>query len=301
MPEMQLQPVPNGGWDDRVHLFQLGRLVTTFAIVSQRYVVLLDTLINTATATQLLHEIKPLLGDRQLLVINTHADWDHCWGNAVFAGPEALHPAPIIAHRLCRERLLSGEAQAKLHLKRTEDPATFGDVRLEPPTLAFDGSFTIDGGDLTFELVHTPGHQPDHIAVWLPEIRALFVGDAAEVPMPYIANPHTLPELRATLQKLHEFRAQTVFYCHARGHASPSVIADNIAYFDRLEGQIRAALRAERVPEDLDDIPDAPGLIAFPFADVPNVAGLEADETAAFAAMHDHAIRAAITYFRAGA
>src|SRR5690348_3825626 len=53
---------------------------------------------------------------RPVIVVNTHADWDHFWGNAAFPG------APIVGHRLCRERILSPEATAVEKLK-AENPA----------------------------------------------------------------------------------------------------------------------------------------------------------------------------------
>ena len=91
-----------------------GTLVDTFIVVSERYVVLIDTLINRRTAEALLEIARPHLAGRQLLAVNTHADWDHAWGNHVFAGPSALLPAPIIASRRCAERLRSEAAQRKL-------------------------------------------------------------------------------------------------------------------------------------------------------------------------------------------
>lgn len=294
-PEMHTEIVPNGGWDDRIHLFRLGRLVTCFAIACERYVVLLDTLINPPTARELHAALRPLLADRQLLVVNTHADWDHCWGNSVFAAASA----PIIAHRICRERLLSDAARAELHEMQAQAPATFADVQLQPPTLTFDGAFTIDGGDLTFVFVPTPGHQPDHLSIWIPEIRTLFAGDAAEAPLPYIADPLTIPELRSSLAHLLAFDAQTVLYCHAPGHDTNAVIRDNIAYFDRLEQQARAALHENRVPTMLAAATDVAALIDMPFADAPGYATGAPDEQAAFKAAHAHAARAMIAFLRA--
>src|SRR5215212_7165877 len=106
--------VPNQGWDARILVCRCGTLVDTFIVVSERYVVLIDTLINARTAEVLLEIARPYLDGRQLLVVNTHADWDHAWGNHVFAGPRALVHAPIIASRVCAERLRSEQARQKL-------------------------------------------------------------------------------------------------------------------------------------------------------------------------------------------
>lgn len=297
-PEMHTTEIPNAGWDRRIRLFHLRRLVTSFVIESERYVVVLDTLINPQTATELLNFVQPALNGRQLLVINTHADWDHCWGNSIFAGPHALHPAPIIAHKICRERVWSDESRAELAEMQQQSPRTFDDVQLQPPTITFDGECTIDGGDLTFVLAHTPGHQPDHVSVWLPELRTVFAGDAAEMPLPYVTNPFTLPELRASLAKLRALDATTALYCHARGHYTTDVIHNNIAYFDTLERQVRAALDAGRLPDQLDDSTDIATLIDFPFERVPGYEALDVDEQQAYRSTHQLAARAMASYVR---
>src|SRR5262249_10917225 len=106
--------IPNQGWDSRILVCRCGTLVDTFVVVTERYVVLIDTLINGPTAAALLEIARPHLPGRQLLAVNTHADWDHAWGNQLFAGPHAAHPAPIVASRRCAERLRSEEARRKL-------------------------------------------------------------------------------------------------------------------------------------------------------------------------------------------
>src|SRR5205085_7958804 len=111
----EVQLVANQGWDDRVLVCRCGTTVDSFIVASARYVVLVDTLINPQTAAALLGLARERLASgRQLLVVNTHADWDHCWGNQLFAGLAAAHPAPIIASRRCGERLRSAEARQVL-------------------------------------------------------------------------------------------------------------------------------------------------------------------------------------------
>src|SRR5262245_1423023 len=156
--------IPNQGWDARILVCRCGTLVDTFIVVSERYVVLIDTLINTRTAEALLEIARAHLANRQLLAINTHADWDHAWGNNVFAGPGAPVPAPIIASRICAERLRSEQAREKLAELRADEPGRFDDVLLTPPDVLFEQHLAIDGGDLTLELFATPGHKPDHIS-----------------------------------------------------------------------------------------------------------------------------------------
>jgi glyoxylase-like metal-dependent hydrolase (beta-lactamase superfamily II) len=295
-----LQQVPNGGWDERIHVFQYQRVVTAFAVVSTRYVVLIDTLLNPALAGMMVAAVQHhLAAGRQLLVINTHADWDHAWGNAAFVGPTARYPAPVIGHRLCRQRLLSQEAQVTLAQKQTEEPQLYSAVQLTPPTWTFSGSLIIDGGDLSFELLPTPGHTPDHIAILVPEIGTIFAGDAAEAPLPFVGLPDELPQLRASLRRMLALQPATVLYCHAPGSHSPGVIHANIAYFDQIEERVVAALAADQVPALIDDTTDVEALIDYPFDDLAGIAALDEHDRAFYRSAHHQAIRAMLAHLQA--
>lgn len=242
----------NQGWDKRLLVCANGRLVQTFIIVTRRYLVLLDTLINATTGRAMLDHARPHLAGRQLLVINSHADYDHCWGNQLFAGPQAEHNAPIIATEGCREQLRDPEAVRYLHEMQTAEPKIFNEVVLTPPTFTFNGRFTIDGGDLTLQLIPTPGHTPDQIAVYIPEISTLLATDGAELPYPLARTAAALPQMRASLQQMADLQAQTVLYCHAPVTIGPQLLHHNIAYFDQIEAACRKAIDRgmSTIPED---------------------------------------------------
>src|SRR5215472_6316693 len=93
--------------DPRIRLFRAEQEVDCFVLVTQRYIILVDTMATPELAREMVQAVQPLLKDRQLLVINTHADYDHCWGNSVFASPSGLFPAPIIGHEQMLKRLRS--------------------------------------------------------------------------------------------------------------------------------------------------------------------------------------------------
>ena len=291
--------VPNAGWDQRILVFQCGELVTAFAVFTKRYVILIDTLVNASTARYMVETIQDAVtANRQLLVINTHADWDHCWGNSIFVGVDAVVPAPIIGHRLCRERLISDAARQTLRAKQQQNPELYADVRLVPPTVTFDELLTIDGDDLQLELIHLPGHTPDHIAVHIPALNTVFPGDSAELPLPFVDTAETLPQLRASLIRLRELHAATALYCHAPGISSPEVIDANIAYFDTLEQRCRHALTAAVVPCNLDQVRDIEALIGYELSDVPGYSRLEPDAAAFYRDAHHQAARAMLRYLQ---
>lgn len=243
----RVDAVPQGNWDPRIRLFANDDLVQIAVVITARYVVLVDTLINPATAHAVMRAIEPDLAGRQLLVINTHADYDHAWGNQLFAGPDARYPAPIIAHRHCAARLTAIETQIFLQGAQRREPAIFADVVLTPPTVLFDMALTIDGGDLSLELHHTPGHTADHAAIYLPQIQTLLAGDAAELPFPAAEDPRDLPVMRASIAQLAALRPAHTLYCHAPNDYGPRLLADNLDYFDQIENACRAAVE-EGVP-----------------------------------------------------
>ncbi|MFQ5400473.1 MAG: MBL fold metallo-hydrolase [Anaerolineae bacterium] len=243
-----VQLVENDGWDERILVCRNGQLVDTFIVVTERYVVVVDTMINPETAVSLLAHARPFLNDgRQLLVINTHADYDHAWGNQIFAGAEALHPAPTIGSRLSLPLFRDPDVVALLEEFQGQEPSIFGDVVLTPPTILVDERLLIDGGDLTLELFATPGHTPDHLSLYIPEISTLLAADAAELPFPFARAVACLPHMRKSLARLAAFNADVALYCHAPVTTGPQLLHDNIAYFDLLERKCRAAL-AQGVP-----------------------------------------------------
>lgn len=262
---------PNEGWDPRLRVFRAGDEVDTFALVTQRYVVLVDTMATPQLAAGILDAVRPDLAGRRLLVVNTHADYDHCWGNAVFAAPDGAHPAPIIAHELARARLRSEEARDEL-AERQRRSARFAGVGLVEPTIAFAAGLRLYGGDLTLELLPAPGHTEDHVAVWVSELRLLLAGDAAEAPFPYVSRPETLPMLRATLRRLRALDPALVLPCHG-GTTDPALLDRNGAFFDALERRVRDARDDGRVPADWREREELPDLLGLPLAEVLRLAG----------------------------
>jgi glyoxylase-like metal-dependent hydrolase (beta-lactamase superfamily II) len=291
----ELRVVPNAGWDRRILVVRCGNLVDVFVIVTERYVVLVDTLINPQTAAELLRIAEPHLAGRQLLAVDTHSHWDHAWGNQLFAGPGARHPAPIIATRRCAELLRSPAAQQKLAQKRAEEPQRFGDVELVAPTLLFEERLVIDGGDLALELFATPGHASDHIAIYIPQIRTLLPGDAAELPFPFVESAATFPALRDSLARMAALDPAVALYCHAPETSGPALLHRNIAYFDELERRCRAALAggvSARPPTEAD----VEALIGFPFAEAIPAGYAEQDLAGFYRPGHQAAIRAMLEY-----
>ena len=256
--------VPSRGWDARVRVFFSRDEVETFVLTTQRYLIVVDSGTTPAVSAAIMDLVKTDAPGRRLLVVNTHADYDHAWGNATFAD-DGPFPTPIIATRLARERLLGQESRDRLERMRQQDE-TLTEVKLVAPTLTFDGDFEIDGGDLTVQLLATPGHTPDHVSIWIPELRLVLAGDAAEFPFPWIDTPDAMPLLRESLRRLVALEPFMVLPCHGET-TTPDLLTNNLAYFDELERRIINAPELPELPEDWASSDELPNLIGFPYED----------------------------------
>jgi glyoxylase-like metal-dependent hydrolase (beta-lactamase superfamily II) len=284
--------IPDDGWDPRLRVFRAGDEVDTTALVTARYVVVVDTMSTPALAADILELVRPDLAGRDLLVVNTHADYDHAWGNSVFA-PDGAYPAPIIGHELTRARLTGEESRADLVARAKRDPR-FAGIRLVPPSITFTDGMRIHGGDLTLELVPTPGHTADHVAVWVPDIQLLLAGDAAESPFPCVHTVADLPALLASLRRMRALRPVRVVPCHG-GTTDPGLLDRNLAYFARLDDLAGQLIASGALPPDWAARADLADLLGLPFDEAVRAAGQDpATVSDIYRTFHAMAARAAM-------
>jgi cyclase len=118
-------------------------------------------------------------------LINTEHHVDHIFGNYWFKGT-----GPIIHHQGVHERFMTVYPELDpfvyaLEALPTDDPdgaALVPDretyyANMGTADIVFSGDVTLKVGDRTFHLLHTPGHTPGQVAVYVPEERAVFTGD----------------------------------------------------------------------------------------------------------------------------
>jgi len=231
------------------------------------------------------------LAGRTLLCVDSHADWDHAWGNAYFTGE---HNAPIIAHDYCRTRLQSQEAANEL-VEFQQQYALFRDVRLVAPTITFAESMVIYGGDLTIELKAAPGHHPDQIVAWIPELRLLLAFDAVEKPLPLLDDQRCVPDMFTTLEQLLALQPERVLCSHGKS-TSPQLVAANLHYVREIERRARLFLQMHQPTEE--ELEHGSTLIAYPFDEV--IAGIDGRVDRTFYAQgHENNIRAILRWLMA--
>ena len=192
--------------------------VRALLVCGERSTLLIDTLAHPSQ----LDDVRELVASIELplLIVNSHADWDHWWGNAAF--PEA----PVIAHHLTRARQLA-EGQRSLRSRQRKD-SFFGDVMLRATTIAFEGQLDLDLGGLHVELHLLPGHTADCIVAYLPERRLLFAGDAAEDPIPLVGEDGSIVAWSETLRAW-ATRARIVVPAHG-SISGPELLERNARY-----------------------------------------------------------------------
>ena len=118
-------------------------------------------------------------------LINTEHHIDHIFGNYFFKGAgTVVHHQGVYDNFMVPTPELNPYNYAKEALP-TDDPegeAIFPDEEtyFEDPnkaSIVFTGDIRLEVGDHTFDLLHTPGHTPGQVAVFVPEERVVFTGD----------------------------------------------------------------------------------------------------------------------------
>jgi cyclase len=118
-------------------------------------------------------------------VINTEHHVDHIFGNYYFKGAgSVVNHQGVFDNFMVAGPDLDPFAYAAEAIP-TDDPegeAIFPDrdEYYEDPNkgqIIFTGNLTLQVGNHTFELIHTPGHTPGQLAVHVPEERVAFIGD----------------------------------------------------------------------------------------------------------------------------
>jgi glyoxylase-like metal-dependent hydrolase (beta-lactamase superfamily II) len=197
------------------------------AVLGSELVLLVDTRTTARQADEIRRDLREVTSRPVGAVVNTHAHWDHCFGNRTF------RPVPIWGHVRCAEALRrTGEAQRARVVRMYPDLADeVGEVEVDPPNRTFEDAVTLDLGDRTVELRHLGrGHTDSDIVVGVPGTGVLFAGDLVENGAPPSYGDAFPLEWPATVAALLELVAGAV----VPGHGD---VADR-AFVERQLGEI---------------------------------------------------------------
>jgi alkyl sulfatase BDS1-like metallo-beta-lactamase superfamily hydrolase len=153
----------------------------SFMVVTDEGNVLVDT--STRESAPRHRELLQAVSDAPVrYVLLTHAHEDHVGGIDIWKEEGTV----VIAQRRFPEYLHYRERLAGFFAWRNEAQFLAPHMEVEskgnfaadiPATVLFDEEYEFRLGGLTFRLLHTPGETYDHVTVWIPELKAAFIGD----------------------------------------------------------------------------------------------------------------------------
>jgi cyclase len=169
---------PDGGWG-----WSNAGLVT-----AEDSSLLVDTLFDLRLTAAMLEEMRRTTraAARIDTVVNTHANGDHCYGNALLGESE------IVSTARCAEEMLQLPPSTMAAMLRSADslgpagqflqhifsPFSFEDVPLAVPTRTFEGQLDLVVGGRRVSLMEVgPAHTGGDAVVHLPDVGVVFTGD----------------------------------------------------------------------------------------------------------------------------
>ncbi|MHA1909995.1 MAG: MBL fold metallo-hydrolase [Candidatus Thorarchaeota archaeon] len=155
--------------------FQDPFYTTTHLIFGEHRVYVCDTFLGPKSMDKISDIIfERGADDKPVVVFNSHADWDHIWGNCYFKD------AMILGHENCRIRIQDeGESGLKKNGMHKQ-----GEVILTPPTVTFGNNYIFEDDEVEF--FYSPGHTIDSASCYDHKEKVLFVGDNVESDVPYV-------------------------------------------------------------------------------------------------------------------
>ncbi|WP_164520371.1 MBL fold metallo-hydrolase [Specibacter cremeus] len=167
-------------------------------IVGGAGLLLVDTRSTPKEGAELLLDVGAAFDKPIRWVVNTHAHFDHVFGNQVF-GPGSPVNARIYGHRdIVRHwRDYEGPRLAAWRRDPTWEPdKAWGDVILTAPTDLIDDALDVDLGSRTVHLVALPpGHTDTDVVVHIQDAGVWVVGDVVEESGPPMFGSGCFPAL----------------------------------------------------------------------------------------------------------
>lgn len=226
--------------------------------IAQGAGVVVDTQSDLAHAQALKDAIAEVTDRAPGLVVNTHEDLDHVFGNQLFEGAEIIGHRSLpdrLPHAANPKRMAKTLAYAKNPLSRLllrlvapgalasvdqlGGDYDFTGIRLVPPTRLVDDRLTLDVDGLAVELIHVgPAHQEGDLLVHVPADGVVFAGDIVFRHCTPIGWRGTFDDWRRALAAIDALGARIVVPGHGPT-ADHRATAEVHAYIDHVEGAAR--------------------------------------------------------------
>jgi len=156
--------------------------VNVTAVGSERGLLVVDTHGSAAAAREVLDDLRRLDRGGVHALVNTHAHFDHCFGNGAFRA--AYGAVPIHAHETVPTDAVTSAARIRKAFEADLDDAHREEVLatdLVLPDRTFSSAVALDLGDRMVELVHPGrGHTAGDLVVRVPDVDVVLAGDLVE-------------------------------------------------------------------------------------------------------------------------
>ena len=257
---------------DKIHV-AVGFAASNVAMIeAENSLIIIDTTESTAAAEAILERFRAISDKPISTIIYTHSHRDHIGGASIFAaeGVKAIYAsqnfnsdlvdaartgtlptASLMARTKAQFGIgLNPEQRVHLGLGPGDRPLKGLGQGFVPPTINFaDAAQDLEIDGVKMHVFPAPGETPDHVNIWLDEIKLLFCGDNFY---------HAFPNLYAirgtayrdfdswanTLDMLLEHKAEIL----VSGHGQPVIGAANISerltdYRDAIRAVIEQAVK----------------------------------------------------------
>jgi len=207
--------------------------VISYLIVGHKQALLFDTGMGIANIRRVVSQ----LTSRPIVVLNSHTHDDHVGGNWQFPFVYGMDTAFTRtnakgSHEDAQAEIAPGEVCGDL--PKTFDPKSYQTKPWHVSLFVHDG-FKINLGGRTVEIIATPGHTPDSIALIDRENGLLFTGDTYYPAPIWLFRPETdLNAYRQSIVRLAELAPQIklVLGAHNIPVAKPDVLPRLVTAFD---------------------------------------------------------------------
>lgn len=195
-------------------------------------VYLVDGLLIDSGPPNLARDVGALAGElRVRQCVTTHHHEDHSGNHGVLARELRITP---LAHASALPRLAQAEAHPQLYRR-----VAWG---ARPAARVAPLSDRLDTSRFGFEVIHTPGHAADHVALFEPARRWLFSGDLYLAPkLRYLRADEDVYAMIESLRRVLTLEPEVLF-CQHRGRVDrgPERLRQKLEFLLELGGRIHA-------------------------------------------------------------